>query len=96
MSQFAIEDLFRTAAGDGATIPSRMPAAAMDSRELLEAWNIERGHTIECELLLKVLRKAIARSLQTNVGQSATERRNHRDLIRQIDGRLKKSPSRRP
>ncbi len=95
MSQFAIEDLFRTAAGDGVTIPWRTPSPSMDSNEILKAWSIERGHSIECELLLKLLRKAIARSLRNNATQSATERRNTRDLIRQIDGRLKNSPSSR-
>lgn len=93
MSQFAIEDLFRTASGDGVTIPLRFSPSRTDSDEILKAWNIERSHSIECELLLKLLRRAMARSLKAKFPPSEASNRKNRDLIRAIDTRLNKSPS---
>ena len=95
MSKFMIEDLLRTAAGDGGSVPVGPKSPSREIGELFEAWSIECGHNIECDLLLKRSRAAIAHLLTAQTPQSRHEKRLAKDLIRQIDHRLGKRPSNR-
>ncbi len=84
MSRF--EDLWRSAADDGASHPL-VPVACRNEEELdeiLDAWSRERGHSIEYEMLLGQSRKLIARLLRSGV-TSTSDRRRARRLMRSID-----------
>ena len=90
MSKFAIEDLLLTAAGDGGSISARPKPPAMESDDLFNAWSIEREQSIECEMLLGLSRATIVRLLRSDNKWSVRGRRTAKELLRQIDDRLKK------
>lgn len=95
MSRFVIEDLLRTAAGDGGSVPFRTNLPVMDSMELFDAWSLEREQTIECEMLLGLSKATLVRLLENEKNPSARGRRSAMALIRQIDHRLKKRSTNR-
>ena len=89
MKPFAIEDLLRSAASDGGSVP--FPGGSRprlhDLDDLFQAWSIEAERSIECELLLKLSRATIARLLECEAHLSFGEMIDTRRLIEQIDTR---------
>lgn len=81
-----LEDLWKTAASDGASCPVG-PSVSRTGAELdqiMEAWFLERSRSIESSLLLDQSRKLLERVLAGGP-ISANERRKARCLIRAID-----------
>ena len=95
MSKFTIEDLLRTAPGDGASMSSGVSIPPLDYDDLLKAWAIERGHNIECEFLLDLSRITIAQLLENVANQSLIERIDTDNLIEQINIQLRKYATKR-
>ena len=93
MNSFSIESLLQSAGSDGSSVPAGPVGSGPDSQLLLEAWGIERAHSIECEILLALSRQVIARILANQPGQTVTNLQTTRELIRQIDNRLRNRPS---
>jgi hypothetical protein len=81
-----LEDLWKTAANDGASAPigsSTVPTEA-EIDELLDAWFLERHKSIEFEMLLKQSRKVIVWLLTHGV-DDPENRRKARRFLREID-----------
>ena len=95
MSQFFIDELLRSAAGDGGSLPIDVRPYRMDFDDLFEAWSIERSHSIECEMLLNLSRDTIARLMATSADQAVAPDEDTGDLIREINDRLRNSPTNR-
>ena len=89
MSQNFIDELLRSAAGDGGSLLMDARWHRTDFDDLLKAWTIERGHSIECEILLNLSRAAIARLMATGTDSSSAVDQDTTDLIREIDHRLR-------
>jgi len=80
------EDLWQSAADDGASTPlgpSTVPTEA-EVDELLGAWYLERHKSIEFEMLLRQSRKVIA-WLLANGADEPENRRKARRFLREID-----------
>ena len=95
MSQSFIDELLRSAAGDGGSLPINAKPYRMDFDDLLNAWSIERSHSIECEMLLNLSRAIIARLMATDTNQVVAADQDTTDLIHQIDDRLRNRPTNR-
>jgi hypothetical protein len=81
-----LEDLWESAADDGASTPLAPLAMPTDAEidELLDAWFLERHKSIEFEMLLKQSRKVIAWLLAEGVDEPEN-RRKARRFLREID-----------
>ena len=88
MSEFTFAELLRSAAGDGASVPTRVEPPDLVYEALFEAWSIERGHSIECEILLRLSRAAIAQLLEDGRDVLASGWIDLGDLMQQIDSQL--------
>ncbi len=80
------EDIWRSAADDGASYPL-VPVACRNEAEvdeIMDAWSRERSHSIEYEMLLGQSRKLLARLLRSG-SASDSDRRRARRLMRSID-----------
>lgn len=92
MIPLTIDELFSTAAGDGGSMPVGPKPMRLDMNGILQAWTIERGHSIECEMLLSLTRAVLLRMQANNQAQSWPDRQDTEDLIQQIEWRLRRSP----
>jgi hypothetical protein len=90
LSDFTIEGLLRTAGGDGGSVPMAARPDRPESDDLYRAWEIERSHSIETEMLLTLSRAAIARLLETPESPAGLDARTTLDLIEQIDSHLRR------
>ena len=88
MSRDFLAELLEMAAGDGGSAVENQPTPWSDPGEILQAWSIERGHTIECEMLLNLSRAVIQRLMQQGPRPTPHDLRNSRVLLRQIERRL--------
>jgi len=81
-----LEDLWKSAAADGASAPLGPLTLPTDAEidELLDAWYLERHKSIEFEILLKQSRKIIAWLLANGV-DDPENRRKARRFLREID-----------
>jgi len=81
-----LEDLWSSAANDGASTPMGPSTVSSDAEvdELLDAWFLERHKCIEFEMLLKQSRKIIAWLLANGVDAPENRRRAQR-FLREID-----------
>jgi hypothetical protein len=81
-----LEDLWKSAADDGASTPLGPLTVPTDVEidELLDAWFLERHKSIEFEMLLKQARKIIAWLLANGVDEPEN-RRKARRFLREID-----------
>jgi len=81
-----LEDLWKSAADDGASAPLGPQTLPTDAEidELLDAWFLERHKSIEFEMLLKQSRKVIAWLLANGVDEPEN-RRKARRFLREID-----------
>jgi hypothetical protein len=89
-----LEDLWSSAAADGASAPlgPLRPHDDSDIDELLDAWFAERKTTIEFEMLLGQSRRMIAHALESGFLAPSQSKKAAR-LLREIDRSLKKAPS---
>jgi hypothetical protein len=86
MIKYRLEDLWKSAADDGASTPLGPLSVPTDAEidELLDAWFLERHKSIEFEMLLKQSRKIIAWLLANGVDEPEN-RRKARRFLREID-----------
>ena len=80
-----VEDLWQSAPNDGASAPiGPTPArTGVEFEQIMDAWFLERGRSVESELLLERSRKFLKRVMARTA--SVGERREIRGLIRAID-----------
>jgi hypothetical protein len=86
MIKTRLEDLWKSAAHDGASTPLgplTVPTEA-EIDEILGAWFLERHKSIEFEMLLRQSRKVIAWLLANGVDEPEN-RRKARRFLREID-----------
>ncbi len=95
MNAFRFEDLLQTAAGDGASASPQALNLPLNLNELYRAWSIERGHSIECEILLSLSRATIAQLMANHPDESSVARVDTSELIEQIDRHLRQSATNR-
>ncbi len=92
MSPFSIDELLSTAGNDGGSIPVASTSKRLEFDELFKAWTIERGHSIECEILLNLSRALLVRLQANQPTQAWHDRQDAEDLIEQIEHRLHSCP----
>jgi len=78
-----LENLWKTAAGDGASIPVGMSRPDCEFDALLDAWFRERQDSIECRLYLDEAGRLLRELLDTET-MPAQLRRRGRTLLRAI------------
>jgi len=83
-----LEELWKSA-DDGASTPFGPLEIRSEAEfeELLDAWYVERGKSIECEILLDQSKELIRRMLAESRGSPAIHKKA-RQLIRAIDRTL--------
>jgi len=81
-----LEDLWESAAQDGASTPLGPLGGPTEAEieEILDAWFLERHKSIEFEMLLKQSRKVIAWLLSEGVDEPVN-RKKARRFLREID-----------
>jgi len=94
MMKNRLEDLWKSAADDGASTPLGPVTVPTDAEidELLDAWFLERHKSIEYEMLLKQSRRVIAWLLANGVAEPEN-RRKARRFLREIDRCFDPSPT---
>lgn len=92
MSDSPMDELLRSAAGDDGSFMIPSQVRGRDHDDLIRAWSLERGHSIECEILLNLSRTAIVRFMAIIKDLTTTEMLESDNLIREIDLRLRGCP----
>ncbi|WP_435021453.1 hypothetical protein TA3x_002382 [Tundrisphaera sp. TA3] len=90
-----LEDLWITSADDGATSPIGIELfrPQVDMEDLLRAWALERGHSIEMGMILDQSRRFLGRLMAAD-GMSREDRKRARALMTLIKDALREPGAR--